>query len=1367
MTTKGQTGSTVPVRSDGLKITTLAAAQPATGTQVSQKYRFWSSAQRALGSDRREVLEISFGSDRLVNRLSFEVGRFPLVLRAEYKDRNGDWQPFTYSRPIKKRGSKRRLYREPVGVTISDAVPARVNSANAAGHPQHFGRRHWAKHVWGVTPVRTSRIRFVLRRNPNGTAPVNPHKKKVPFSLAIRSLTVGYRVVSKADIPTADPESPWASSQDILGSQTVYSAYTQPAERVIDGDTKTYWRSEPQPFPFAVVNMFLDVRQEDGSSPVIDRFWLDPITTGAHVNLYYCDTIPDGDFDGSNETIPAQFMTEVGSPVFTRDGATNEIASIDLGPAQAGVSVKNEYLRTRYDQPWWVGIDARSLIDTTDPDSHPLVTMGNTQILIDGTSLKVIAQSGAAAEVALDPALHGVNSLYRVVVSYHPFDPASQRDAHFRLAYALSGYDPQVSEAATTPLPDLDSPVKVGLHPDPDSTDAPAFSVFGLVVKSETLTEDTEAWFFEEGADYLANPENAHYDRGTAQNARIRIHPQFVTESNRFGIVGGVGNRYGDMEWTPVPRDYTLKQGYMNVPPKRAAFWKFEMTNLLAEVYENFLPIERDVLVFPPDVVNEYQQVARTPSNNSVPPGVNTTANIAQNVAYSDALEAVRKATPDADATTVLTITDPAIAAEAAETGWVWSYRPWHVGSSAPQFIGTRQHRYEQLRVRTSSKVSYFAGIREIQPYRINYAFNDDTPEIVEHFLDDTFLDMEASESIVLSDGGGITTLSFTAKAESKTLTTYREIRGVQFATQETSEVQVISDPDFDAKDLRLWEAYGDATLDLLAPGDVAINRGWFAYDYHDLETLPSFGTYGAMDDTLYTQLEGNNQEGGYAEGGIVSERYTPSGAGKIMTMVRVSAGSLLDGPVIVEIVSAFDDSVVASATKYLLAGEVSTLRASYTPGSLVDRRTYGDLENLSGTLVGQPRTNLMLTPSPAGLGDVGDFQVDYSGGAPAFTVEEVGPDQFAFVMTGNAGNTTSMMGMETPPTPGVDEYEVTPGDQYLFMASTEAATTPVPAFLKVRWFNLAGAEIGTDESAHVVNDFSWEPISHVFTAPPLADRAVRGVWFDTIASGNALNPDEEHHVNWLLWENVTDVEDPLALGYFDGSTEDTGLVAYQWTGIERASASTAVPIDTTYGQLEAYRYYELEALSDIPSDLYVRVRQQGPTDDTFSVHRISLYDSPIAWYFSNDGGTTWWQAIDVRNNPFGVLIFPPSDTPEVPGVGRSLRWRAEVVREGAAIGSLYIRPWYGTRSHTVERSHGLEQIGPNRSVYDDFPATHQHPAWVDTFNPVEHEYAAPALAPGIWRNLTINPSGEGTNEDQWVDVEGGTIDGGYEWVRP
>jgi hypothetical protein len=853
------TGTNTAILADGIDLTRLAVASAAAKTtgQVDKSHRFWASGARLMGTDERDIMEVSFGGKRIVNWLSFKVSRFPVVVSAQYLDKNGDWQGLTYAKSDNAKGAKREIARQRTQMVVSSSVPAVVDSARATAHPQHFGKDHWESETWKVNPVLTSKIRFILRRNvEGGRPPRNHHNKVVPYSVAIKDLEIGYRVLSRADLPRVPPSrtgpnrDEWGSSNDILGSRTVYSTYEQPAGAAIDGSRETYWRCEPQPFGFAVVNMFLDLRDATGTAPVIDRFWIDPVTTGVLCNVYYSDSAPVGAFDGLSEPIPLEYRSEVGAPRLLREPSTDEAYAIELGPdTQTGVETSNVYVRMRYSEPWWVGVDGEALSDL-DGNPHPIVSLGTTRLLQDGNTLTLVAQSGEAASIDLDPAMHLANSRFRVVASYFP--APNGRLPYLRLTYMLEGYDPISIEMAVSPLTDVDSPVRIGLHTDPDSDTISSLRVRGLVVKSEPLTDDTEDWFLSEGETFVADAPTVQDDRGTAENARVRMHPTFASQGNIFGVVGGAGDRFGEMVWTPVSRDYTLKQGYMHIPPTKAKYWKFEMTRLLPQVYENFVTIDREVLVFPPDVVEHHASVTGKRNNNSTPSGVSTIGD--RSISYADALNALAAEPAAADATQVLIVKDPTRAAQIAKSGWVWSYQPWHVGSAAPQFMGSRTHSYEAFRVRHTTKVAFFAAIREITPYRVDYTFDDDTPEYVEHLLDDEFVSsMDGLEHFE----GGVRATSTNAEIVSKTLSSYRSVRGVQFATQESDAFQVLDDADFTMTAFdQQWTKYGDADLEKVGANDVLVSRGWFLRFYSDMEQK----TYGDLDGTSVRAAGGQHQ---------------------------------------------------------------------------------------------------------------------------------------------------------------------------------------------------------------------------------------------------------------------------------------------------------------------------------------------------------------------------------------------------------------------------------------------------------------------------------------------------------------------------
>lgn len=1144
MSTKGQRGSVSPMLVDGISLDTLVENPSLTRSEAREdQHRYWSSAARPASSPLREIMEVSFGSPRLVNHLSFKVSRFPLVLTAEWLDEQGEWQPFTYAPvPTTLTAPLRRLpARPPVGAGISDSSPSVVRDPRTGANPFHSGAEHWQQESWKVSPVSTTKVRMVGVRTPFGNPPVDPlTREPVDYPIAISDLTIGYRVLSRHDVPSYDPGI-WASSADLLGSRVGYSTYRQPPASAADDSTATYWRSEPQPFPFAVTGFHMDLRDDSGQPQVVDRFWVDPVTSGVLCNVYYSNDTDHEYFRGLSTPIPAADEVRYGLPTPPPPGSVR--VAVEMDPEEkVGVAVSARHTRVDYSRAWWVGIDAHTLVPASTTGEWPLLSMGTTRVVQRDAQIVVVTSTGEEVWLPLDPALHTVGARFALLVSHHPASDGHR--ARIKITYRLAQHLPvTIVEDLLAPLGAESAPIGVGLHPDPADDGGSSLGIRGLVVKQETLDADAEDWFLDEGEAFVSDPLTPHDDRGTHFNALLRVHPDFVTDDNPFGIVGGTNDPFDQMTWTPIAGDYVLRQGYLNVPPTKAAFWKFEMTGLVPEVYENFVTMDREVLVYPQNVVEEWSRVAGAADDNSVPSGVGATAAMASSVQYSDVLDAIDRSQQglgsqtDPTASTVLVVKDPLQAQRVATTGWVWTYQPWHSGSRAPRFSAEQVHHYERLRIQHSTKVAYFAAIREITPVRVDYAFPDDNPEYVERWLDGTFVDPEETRDVEFLPGGGVRSTSSIAEVTSVGMRSYRNVRGVQFASQESDMIQMLEDPDFISMTMRRWQAFGDAKVIRFGPRDVLVNRGWNPNTYGDLETLITSPTqYGELEDLTYSEMEGLGPTG-EAEGGIRSMDYLPFGSGEIMARVHVSAPSDLTLPITVELVSSETDEVWASSRRLLKAGEAAVISVRAAGSGTMVNNTYGDLENLV-----------------------------------------------------------------TPP--------------------------------------------------------------------------------------------------------------------------------------------------TQYEELEDFSYAQLESAEGRASSVYVRVCQHGEGTDSFRVHRIALYDSPIAWFFSNDDGASYWQAISVRNDPHSVLSFPEFFDTEDEDMGRMLRWKVRFYRTGAITSALHVRPWYGVRGRTVDRAHGLELLGPNRNLRDLLPPTHQHPMWQETFNPIEHVYV---VQKPVWRNLMPYPSAEGPfSNDEW-----------------
>lgn len=1083
------TTPTPPTYVDRFNLPALAGAlaNQRKAVQASDR-RFWASLHRPITDTTREIVELRFSGPRQINYLSFRTAHFPHIVTAEWRtEAENRWHPFTA-----RDGSS-------LAAVVTDSSPAVVTTTpdKETGHPQHtMAKGHWMPVYWGVKPIEATRVRLVLTRTP-GAGPRNLNGTAAAYSLGVRDMQVGYRVNSAADIPRTGivrtEEDTYGSSIDLLGSRVVFTTKRDDAGNVLIDSPGKFWRSEPQPVSYAVVNFYADTRDTNGEPTVIDRFYLDPLTVGPAVNVYWSNDEPEGDFEPSEEHIPFGALTTVGNITSTAEWLDFE------GATDAHATVNNDALRLDVSKPWWLAMQVNPQFASTDPNLRELVRMGNAVLRFNAGSIEYVSDDGTLYSIPLP--VTPTNADVRIVLAYNPTDDGVGRGYH---VYWIVGSTEPVHLVTDI----LHPPVK--LQALQIGGELSAFRLRALVLKPTTLTDDDLATFNLDPAAYVLGPDDHANWPGTAANSLMRFHPSGITPAAPTGFVGGWGDRYAGLVWTPVMRDYSLKQGFMFLPPTRAKFWKFEMTNLVPEHYEVFVPIRREVTLFHRDTVLTWQRLTNPPKNTPKPntkahrkdpAGLATLKKIASRQHYSDAVGLLGLLSGPSGSgyspTESLYVRDPQMAQKLREAGWVWNFQPWHVGTSAPRFVQTQRHVYDKVVVNHTTKVGFFAGIKTLRAYRLDYLALDDTEQYAEHFLDDVHV---ASSTGISWPSGQVVSQSYTGEVISKVYGSNSDITAVQFATIQTEPQQVLEDENL--REQWRWKQYGDAVLTQVGgSGGLHVTRGYYARTYGMVETQPDFQTYANLEGKLYGEIEGG-QVNGMAGGGIDSEPYLPSSAGKVYVAVKVSAPNRLVVPITVQIVDQGTGIVLAATDVQVGAGELATVFATYTPGSVGTPLTYADME----------------------------------------------------------------------------------------AAGTYAA--------------LEGTPYGSHES-----------------------RAITG-------------------------------------------------------------------------------------------PVFARVVQQGPTTDEFVVNRISLYDDPITWEFSVDGGATWYDAGDVRNNPSGVLNLPEP--------GTQLAWRLRLHRPGAAVSALAIRPWYVGHYGPTPPSLGLLSHGPNRNVNDHYGPIEDDPMWQQWDQPIPRSFYNP-----------------------------------------
>jgi hypothetical protein len=274
--------------------------------QQNPEHRYWVGEERWMDDPTEEVLEVRLSGERWINYLSFEMAKYPHEIVAEvYEVGSGAWT---------------EVFRRAIYISTPHRLDHGTEVTQKEGHPMHSLPNHWERVGVRTPAVLGSRLRLRLRRV-MGTPPERftrvaaigslREPVEVPYSLALRSLDLGYRVTSRADFQSLPPVEGGVigSTRDVAGSLTQFTVREFLPANLLTG-SDTYWRSEPQPVNYAVVNLYLDTRGPgNGDGTVIDRFFLDPTHAGAHLSLYYSND-PE-ETDGTDEFFAERAWTPI------------------------------------------------------------------------------------------------------------------------------------------------------------------------------------------------------------------------------------------------------------------------------------------------------------------------------------------------------------------------------------------------------------------------------------------------------------------------------------------------------------------------------------------------------------------------------------------------------------------------------------------------------------------------------------------------------------------------------------------------------------------------------------------------------------------------------------------------------------------------------------------------------------------------------------------------------------------------------------------------------------------------------------------------------------------------------------------------
>lgn len=770
--------ATAPLYVGGIGIdeaTAVLKAGRSPSQQVSPENRFWASPARKPQDTNDDGVLVELARKKRINYLSVDLPHLPFhVYFHWWDDVTKSWKEFT---PPGKQGVVR--------VYIDGAVPAVIGPAvayQAHQHPSHYGAGHWVHYDLDIAPVTTSKIRVDATRffdNPTRNMPLTPGGQNAAYSFGVKNLDFGWRVRTKNDIPYTgrDPDiitqrQTFTQVLDILGSPVELSVRENRAADLLRGAP---WKCEAMPVSYAVVNFYVDARDPSGSPQVIDRFNIVPLHSGPNLNLYYSTQVPSTNFVASDSPVVFPALDTAGEqlPIVQPSG-------ILFPDAISYLDVSNQAVQWDPTRPWWIGIAFQPQYASTDTATHVVFDTGSMQLAWNGSTFQFTYNGGTLAE---QPFTFDKNALLHAVISFD--------------GEQLSLWMPEglgVPNVPTHLIGTTCSAIRFGA--DLGSTTESTIThgnqrLAAFVLKAEPITfqsvdvlhlvvPDGAQAFVDDSKAYLDKPEYHVDDDHSTDNALLRFLPGFCSSGdagiNPYGFVGGPGDIYGEIVWTPVTRDYKLRSGMLQFPPTEACFFKFEFTNLSPEPYDTFRPITRTVKTFSSSATSP----ATSPNLRSGDATANTSTGLTVNEAaaptvsqFSDTPVRSAPSTQDVKPTEALTATDGNVQQKLDSLGGLYRFSSWQPSTAAPRYTQTAQHLYEEVDLAHANRIAYFVGLSTLEMYRVDYTSSDDTEQYIDHFDDTANLDPDYLQTeLVLGTTNVVTNPSFENGATGHTLYT-------------------------------------------------------------------------------------------------------------------------------------------------------------------------------------------------------------------------------------------------------------------------------------------------------------------------------------------------------------------------------------------------------------------------------------------------------------------------------------------------------------------------------------------------------------------------------------------------------------------
>lgn len=239
-------------------------------------FAYWASDEQLAPA--ADTLTFDFGTARPVNFLDFETSGKPLDLFISY------WDGTQF-----------------LEVDFRTDIDSNTTIAYSQTTTNSWV---YCKAYFETVNTQMIQLTFTRRSDPFPFADSDPF----PFSVEVRNLRMVYII---SDYNDFQPDEGF----DVFGNPFRTEIVEMGPDAVGDGDSLTFWQSQPNPERDAVEALYFDVRPSDTEdSPVlIDEVYLEPLTPGVSMHIYTSNDSSEVDWDYKLwEPVPRHYVIQQG-----------------------------------------------------------------------------------------------------------------------------------------------------------------------------------------------------------------------------------------------------------------------------------------------------------------------------------------------------------------------------------------------------------------------------------------------------------------------------------------------------------------------------------------------------------------------------------------------------------------------------------------------------------------------------------------------------------------------------------------------------------------------------------------------------------------------------------------------------------------------------------------------------------------------------------------------------------------------------------------------------------------------------------------------------------------------------------------------